>query len=298
MLDVHQIKAHIQALRADDDTTRREAVRSLKQTTAQEWETHPVEVIQPLVTALQQQLGRRSTVNGRGLPLLRQEASVILGNIGVRSEAAIPQLIELLGQGEVHAVQEAAVTALGLIGSKARPAVDSLLALIGGDCGDPLAARIVRALGDIGCADQRVRAALVNVWVTPGHSAACREQVALALCKLNIDAPLLMLSLTKTLVTGSHLAPRKLAAEALAWCNKSAPGAVPALVGALYDLDEDVIKLAEKGLERMRLSHAKAIQICVDQLEDCLYAETALRKAGAAAVAPLTEAVQDEKPGV
>lgn len=299
MLDVTQIKNLVKALNTEDDTSRWEAIRSVKQSDGQEWAAFPLEVVQPLVRALRDQLLRKNAVNGRGrLPTFRQEIVSLLGNLGPRAGSAVPELMELLGEGESHAVREAAVTALGKIGAEARPALDKLVTLIAPGCRDTLAGRVARALGDIGKPNQKVRAALVILWLTPGQSESCKEQIALSLCKLSIDAPGLRATLTKALLTNSHLSTRKVAVEGLGCCSKSDGGVVPALVIALYDADEEVQRLAGEGLKRMHLSQEKAIEQCGEELGECAHAEPALRKAGPLAVPTLTAALADKRPAV
>src|SRR5262249_42733884 len=66
---------------------------------------------------------------------------------------------------------------------------------------------------------------------------------------------------------------RTAAAEALAWCNKNEPDVVPALLSAaLNDRREEVRQRAQASLDQLRLSHKKAIQLCVKQLKESPYA--------------------------
>ena len=85
---------------------------------------------------------------------------------------------------------------------------------------------MARSLVEIGCADQRVRNAWTQRWFTPTQNEQFRGQVGSALCKLGIEAPSLLATLSKTLVTQSHVSPRKAAAEALSWCDKKGLGVV------------------------------------------------------------------------
>jgi len=109
---------------------------------------------------------------------------------------------------------------------------------------------------------------------------------------LKIEVTGLVRVLTSTLVTNKDAALRKSAAEALAWCSDSEPDVAPALLtAALSDKDEDVRQLAEAGLAQLRLSREKAIDLCLKQLKDSCYAETALRNSGRLAVPALIKAL-------
>src|SRR5262249_24922919 len=153
----------------------------------------------------------------------------LLGNMGPHSKSAIPQLIELLQDGISDSIREAAVTALGKIGRDAKAAVDPLIALCGGRNG--LAVHPVRALGDIGCPDQRVRTALVGLWHSP-QTQSCQVQVAFSLCKLKLQTQDLPGVLTGTLMTHQDASLRKSAAQALAYCSKDSSDVVAALLAA------------------------------------------------------------------
>jgi HEAT repeat protein len=293
MLDLVQLQQQIQALNKGDETLRREAIRCLKQQEAQDWAGAPPKVVNSLIDSLRQQLPKGQSGEVKP-PLVRQEVVTILGNIGPRSEPVIPQLMELLEPGVPDNLREAAAVALGKIGKEARVAVDKLIGVLGPECRVPLAARVARALGEIGCAEQRVRTALVNLWLLPMDDQNSRAQIGIALCKLKIEARGLLPHLTKTLVATQHLGLRKAAAEALGWCSKNDLDAVPALTVALREEDEDLVRLANVGLEQMRLTPEKAIQVCARQLKDSLYAEAALRKSGPVAVPALIEALASD----
>src|ERR1019366_1579277 len=257
MLDHGRIQKQIQALNSGTEPARRDTIHALKLHEAEEWAAMPLDVIRPLVTALRHQL-RKSQEGGAKPPLFRQEVVTILGNIGQRAEPALPQLVELLEDGIPDGIREASAIALGKIGKEAKVAVDALIHVLQSNCRISLADKVARALGDIGCADQRVRTALVNLWLIPVHSQSNQVQVAIALCKLKIEARGLLKSLTATLVANRDTSLRKSAAEALAWCSKNDLDVVPALTSALHDDDEEVCRLAGVGLAQMRLSEEKA----------------------------------------
>jgi HEAT repeat protein len=291
MLDIGQLQDNVKVLDKGDEAARRQTIHSLKQHEDKEWETAPPKVIQSLVTVLKKQLS-----NGTKQPAIRQEVATILGKMGPRSEPAIPQLVELLEEGTPDAICEAAATALGKIGKEARVAVDPLIGLLA-NRRPSIALHAIRALGDIGCADQRVKNALINLWLAPGQTQKSQIELAIALCKLKINAPGLQKYLAATLVSHPDSALRKLAAEALSRCDKDEADVVPALLtSALHDKDESVRLKADTSLQALRLSRDKAILLCAKQLMESTYAEAALRNSGQPAVPALVEALGSSEP--
>jgi HEAT repeat protein len=296
MVNLRQLQRQIQSLNNGDVNSRREAIRALTQYEREDWAEVPAQTVRPLIVSLQRQLSQgKQGVDPIALPTFRQEVATILGKIGPGSEVAVPDLVTLLEAGVADGVREAAATALGRIGPEARRAVGDLLGVLTPECRVSLAACVAGALGEIGCADQRVRSALMNLWMLPIRCDNSRSQVAIALCKLRLEAPGLIDTLAGTLAGQAKVGARQTAAEALSWCGKDTIGVVPALLAALYDEDEQVRKTAEAGLSRLRLSQAKAIQICCQQLGDCPLAQAALKKSGALAVEPLIEVLKSKK---
>ncbi|HYT92392.1 MAG TPA: HEAT repeat domain-containing protein, partial [Gemmataceae bacterium] len=125
MLDLPQLQQHLRALDSGDETLRRQALQDLRQHDEQAWAAVPTEVIDSLLKALTGQ-----PRNGIKQPSAQKEAATILGNMGPRSQSAVPQLMDWLADGVPDAVREAAATALGKIGKKARAAVDRLVQLL------------------------------------------------------------------------------------------------------------------------------------------------------------------------
>jgi HEAT repeat protein len=297
MLNVRQVQRQIRSLHAHDERTLQEALASLKQIEAKLWEEAPAEVLRPFVEALRSLLEEgTSGARTKSLPRFRQDVAILLGRLGSTAAPALPELTPLLARGVPDPVREAAATALGNIGRGARSAVPDLLDMLTPDCRVPLAASVVRALGEIGCADQRVRSTLLSLWGLPIRWENSRFQVAIALCKLRVDAPGLIENLTATLVGPAKLPARLAAAEALSWCGKETPGVVPALLVALHDEDEQTRAIATAALKRLRVSPAQATQICCEQLDQCSVASTALRKTGADSVESLIDALRMRSP--
>src|ERR1700676_4858339 len=158
MLDLGELHKHVQAMDAGDESARGEAINALKLHAEPEWTGVPAKVIHSLVDSLQKQIR-----SGTKQPSIRQDAVIILGKIGAPSEPAIPLLTELLQQGTPDGIREAAATALGKIGKASRGAVDQLVGLLSNHRAT-LVVQAIRALSEIGCADQRVKTALTGLW--------------------------------------------------------------------------------------------------------------------------------------
>jgi HEAT repeat protein len=293
MLNERQIQKHIQALEDGDSATTRQALQTLREYEAGEWAATPTETLQPLVKALKAQL-----LKGAKQPSVQKDVAAILGNLRGKSRSAVPQLIELLSKGIPDHVRETAAAALGKIGKDARTAAGPLVEVLA-SARPALSVQAIRALGDIGCADDEVRSALLDLWLSPVQSQGGKAQVAVALCKLHITTPNLLATMTAALVGNQEAALRKAAAEALAWCGKEESDVVPALLTAsLGDTNEEVRRAAQAGLDRMRLTHEEAIRLCSEQLGSSSHAEAALRKSGPLAVPALIEALGKEETAI
>jgi HEAT repeat protein len=293
MLDTHQLQSDLLALGGVGEALRQQAFQSLRQHDEEEWAIAPIEVCDSVVKSLQSQL-----LDGKGRPLVQKEIAIILGNMGCRSKPALLQLVDLLREGVPDYVREAAVAAIGKIGNEARPAVDRLVQLLG-NARPALSVQAIRALGNIGCADDRVRSVLVDLWLSSLQRQSSKAEVGIALCKLHIAAEDLLGTITRNLVTSPDVSVRKAAAEALRWCSKDQRDVVAALLTAsLSDTNDEVRQTAQAGLDQLRLSPEKAIWLCSKRLGDSSYAETALRKSGQIAVPVLIELLHAEEPAI
>lgn len=293
MLDTHQLQSDLLALDGVSETLRQQAFQSLRQHDEEEWAVAPIELCNLVVKSLRSQL-----LDGKKRPLVQKEVAIILRNMGSRSKPALAQLVELLHEGVPDHVREAAAAAIGKIGKEAKPAVDCLVQLLG-NARPALCAQAIRALGNIGCADDRVRSVLVDLWLSPLQRQSSKAQVGIVLCKLHIAAENLVGTITRNLVTSPDVCVRTAAAEALGWCSKDQTDVVPALLTAsLSDTNDEVRQVAQAGLDQLRLSPEKAIRVCSKQLGDSSYAEIALRKSGQLAVPDLIEVVHAEEPAI
>lgn len=285
MLDLRQLHNDIEVLESGTENSRRQTLQALRGHDPKEWAAVPVKVVQALVESLQQCLAGEMKQN-----FIRQEIVGLLGNIGRGAEPAIPQLIDMLQAGIADGIREGAALALGKIGKESRAAVDPLINLL--SSGRPtLVVRAIRALGEIGCADLKVRTALTEQWQSP-QSQNGQVQAAIALCKLHVQVAGLLRFLTSTLTANQDAALRMSAAEGLAWCPKDESEVVPALLAAaVNDKNEEVRQRAQASLDQLRLSQKRTMQICSRQLQDSPYAETALRHSGQLGVPALIEAL-------
>jgi HEAT repeat protein len=296
---MNRTKKHIDALNSNDDATRWEAVRTLKAIDIAHWTAASNSEVQALVETLCEQLPRRSETSGARLPThLRRDVAFILGKLGDRAADSVPSLVELLRDDEPEGIREAAATALGDLREVGRPAIPALLAVLTPNCRVPLAVRVACALGEIGGADARVRSALSDLWRSTISRPITQIQISMALCKLKVDAPGLLASLTAGAVAGPNASHRVSACQSLAWCCKTQVGVLPALTAACYDDDETVAAAAKAALEQLGVSLPKAIQACVKQLKDCPHSVTALRRTGILGVNGLIKALEDEEPAV
>lgn len=287
MAEIGELRKHLQTLTKGNDMHRRETLHVLKSYEETKWAAAPADLVHSLVDSLLHQIPRE------GKPATtHKDVAAILGNMGPRSKSAVSNLIEFLHDDVPDPVRESAAVALGKIGRDAKGAIDRLVDLANGR--NALAVQAVRALGNIGCADQRVKGVLLELWSSPLLTQNGQVQVALALCKLKIHAPNIASVLTTYVLASQDVAQRKAAAEALGWCNKNDDNVVPVLLAtSLNDKNEEVIAVCKNALERLNVTHDQAILICARQLKSSAHAATALRKSGVAAVPALIKAMGD-----
>ena len=284
MLTATTLRTRVQELEAGDDASRRLLLQTLIEHEEKEWHSAPAQAVHLLVEALQRQLH-----NGTKQPFVLQQIVSLLGRMGSHSKPAVPDLIELLAGGTQEGLREASAKALANLGPLAASAVDRLVMVLA-DCRTSLAIHTVRALCNIGCADQRVRSAFIKFWLahTYSHNQTSQAQVALTVCKLGIAVAGVELWLTKALVTTKDSAIRQVAAEALGYCDTEEIDVVPALVIAtLHADDEKVVAVSNASLVKLGLSQADAAPDNTSNPN---------RAAGDMAVPALIEALKAEEP--
>src|SRR4051794_38685761 len=161
MLEIVQLRKQIHALEDGNDAAKKQALQALREPKEEEWADVTDADVHALIVALKDQL-----VSAVKQPLVQKDVATILGNLGARAKSALPQLIDLLQEGIPDNVREAAAIAIGRLGKDAKSAVDPLVQLIP-KARPALSAQSIRALGNLGCADERVRSLLVNLWLSP-----------------------------------------------------------------------------------------------------------------------------------
>jgi HEAT repeat protein len=279
MFDVSEIQRQAGAVKTGDDAARRKAVNFLKDVAAPDWADVPAEDVRALVPAL-----RAYLTDELAAAPVRRSTVMILEHIGARSAPAIPELVALLDAKHPPTLRDAAAAALGRVGPGAKEATDALADRLT-DNSTSLVLIAVRALGAMGRADDRVRAALLDLWRSRSNPQGLYVILAAALRQLGISDRMVVPYLTTALMTGMDSTIRMAAGETLVLFGKDEPDVVPALLRAtLGDKDERVRIAAKEFLDRLRLPRGGAVAACAEQLADSAHAETALRLSGAEAV--------------
>jgi HEAT repeat protein len=285
MTIINQLQKRLAELETGEDHVQRQALHSLRALEPAVWNAVPPAHVLSFLSAFRRQLLRENK-----LAVVHKDIAAILGSMGPLSQAAVLPLNDLLQDGIPDCVREAAAAALGKLGSAAKSAAPRLVELASSPAA--IARHAVCALGDIGCADQRVRNTLANLWRTPAHSHAAAVQLAVAMCKLQIHVDGVDVFLINTLFDNQGEAVRMAAAEGLSWCGKNDSDIVPALLLAhASDKSELVRGAALTACTRLCLSHQNAIRACAKQLKESTRAEAALRKTGAPAIPALIDAL-------
>ncbi|MBX9680421.1 MAG: hypothetical protein K2X38_16810 [Gemmataceae bacterium] len=291
MLELRQFPAQLKSLASETESDRNEALRFFKDVEMGEWVSAPADQVERVVKAVQHQLSLKPK-----RPAVRQGLLAILANIGPKAEGALPEMLEMLRDRSSDGTREAAAVAISRLGEAAKPALDDLLDALGG-ARSTLGCKVLRAIAAAGVSDKKVKTTLVTLWNSTELTEFGRSQVAYALCKLGIEAEYLYGVLANTLVNHKEAAQRKAAVEAISFCNPNSPDVCAALMIAIAkDKNDDVKAQAEEALETMGVTLAKAIKIAAKQLGTSNFAEAALRGAGEAAVADLTEAAKSTDP--
>src|SRR4029077_17473979 len=122
MVEIGQLRKQIQTLEKGDEAARRQVIQTLRGYEEKDWAAASPEVLQPLVESLLHQLP-----TGAKPPFMPKEISIILGNMGPRSQSAVPQLVEFLNPEVPDSIREAVATTLGKIGRDAKSAVEPLI---------------------------------------------------------------------------------------------------------------------------------------------------------------------------
>ncbi len=200
------------------------AVRNLATYTSADWESSP-EAIGPAVDAILT-CARAPARDGRGSSF-RVEAARVLANIGARSPACVPGLLELLQNEADPAVCQEAIRSLGKIGEGADAAARALDRLLKQSEEDRLRGEAALALGRVAPTARATNAALRAALDDPsGWVAVC---AATALWRIDREPDEVVPALARRLTDPES---RDAAAQALYRIGAAARAAVPALVAA------------------------------------------------------------------
>jgi HEAT repeat protein len=241
-INMPEFNQYLSGLVQEDTGSRHQAVNGLAKYSDGEWEGSP-DAAQAAVEALVQPAQLR-----RARPTDRPywaTAAKVLGNIGTRSPAVVPELLRLLHKDLDGEVRTEAARSLGKIGAGAKAASEALtLALSTRGSGDTLrgavAWALVRVAPELPTTMEALRVAAKD---RSGHVGVCAAE---ALCKLG-DTDRAVPALAARL---GDSAVRHAAVQALYRIGPKAKAAVPALLVAAKDTDrlyrESVIMALKK----------------------------------------------------
>ena len=179
-------------------------------------------------------------------PNARWKAAEALGNLGPRASAAVPALIDLLGDRQ-ETVRWRTAEALGKIGPDARAAVPALVRGLS-ETG-LLATESAKALGRIGSGAREAVPALSSG--LRNADVYFRREVAKALVRIGPEATGAVPALIEALRDKDKVV-RLESARALGRMGAAARSAVPALTAATKDSDDLVKRAAAQSLEAIQ----------------------------------------------
>jgi len=254
-INIYEFKEYLGGLSHNDPAVRQKAVCGLAKYSSAEWEGTP-DAITAAVAALLS--ASRLRVAGAPDGAIRADAAKVMGNIGTKSPAVLPELVRLLQKDADGRVRTEAARALGKIGEGAASASRSIAAVLGDPHGgealrgaaawalarvDPLSAGTASSLD--AAADDR-----------SGHVGVCAAE---ALWKVSPETGRAILALAARL---GDPEVGQAAAQALYRIGPAAKEAVPALIAAAKAKDrlfrESVIlalrKIDPQAMARARLN--------------------------------------------
>lgn len=242
-INMHELNEHLGALANSDPQVRWKAASGLAKYSDAEWEGTP-DAVSDVVTALVgPSVFRAAPVNAR----FRAEAAKVLGNIGSRSTAIVPELLRLLQEDGDDNVRAEAAKALGNIGEEAEAASHALTAMLGNpDSDDRMRGEAARALARVapqspGTATA-LRAALDD---RSGHVVICSAEALWSICRDTVrTVPALTARLGDPRIRDS-------AVQALYRIGPEASAAVPALLAAAKNSDRLFRELVVMALQKI-----------------------------------------------
>lgn len=202
-------------------------------------------------------------------------AALALGRIGLDADReAVALLIDLV-RGDDEARRLAAARALGDLGPRASAAFPDLLALVDRTTAQPaerrgdwiMAAQLTRTLRQVVAEDDpRLVAALVRLLTT--GSPWKRFEAAIVLHELNPPAPGAIPALAGALKDGSQSVRSDAAISLGRYAGPGREAAVPPLLGALHDPDRHVRFQAAKSLTALHAGAPEVVPVAVALLGD------------------------------
>jgi HEAT repeat protein len=205
------------------------------------------EVIQPVIETLDD-----------AEPAIREEAAIILGNMGPKAKDGVDELIDLLDD-EHSSVRHAAVVALGKIGPDATQAKDALIERFKNDDNAMVSREAALALCDIAPGDGDVVSAFADALTS--EKSYTRRTAAIALGQIGPAAKDAIPELTDALKDNPS-SVRKEAAYALGAIGAGAIDAVPSLLQLMQnDEFEKVRKAAFWALNKISYEELETLTI-------------------------------------
>jgi HEAT repeat protein len=145
-VNMQQLNKYLAEISEGDPTDRRNGMGGLAKYSESEWDGTP-EAVDAAMTVINKALLRRGT-EAADAPT-RTQAAKVLGNIGTRSAAVVPELLRLMCDSDTGVRTEVA-RALGRIGAGANAAGGTLAAVLADhDGGDALRCEAARALARV-----------------------------------------------------------------------------------------------------------------------------------------------------
>lgn len=239
-INMHELGGHLGALVASDSHIKWQGASGLAKYSTAEWEGTP-DAVSDVVTALLHP--SVPAANSR----FRTEAVKVLGNIGSRSNAIVPELLRLLQEDGDDGVRAEAAIALSKIGEDAGAASPALTAVLANpESGEKTRCAAARALARVAPqAPSTVAALRAALDDSNGHVVICAAEALWKTCR---DTARTVPTLA-ALLGDSRM--RVATVQALYRIGAEARAALPALLAAAKDPDRLFRELAVMALQKI-----------------------------------------------
>ncbi len=181
-------------------------------------------------------------------PAFRVEAARSIAKMGPDAKGAVPALVKRLGDASAE-VRAALLDALGEIGVGSKPAVPQIGKALAGDAEAAVRASAARALGKIGAMASRATGDLLRAFQREGDGAV-REAAAEALVRVSPRGPETLQAFQEAL-SGDDASRRIVAATQLGRLGAIARPALPALEALVNDADAALAEAADLAIRRI-----------------------------------------------